>query len=91
MTHEHVERRKKSEQRVQYFLQTYHRHTTAPHVPRNTTDPVVTAEVEKYGLGRKRTLEAWYEFAGVDRISWNFTKNFCLKYASMRSPWPKEH
>jgi len=35
--------------------------------------------IEKYGLGKERTIEAYHEFAGIDLKNKIVTKNFCRK------------
>eukprot|EP00388_Colpodella_angusta_P031683 GDKK01023914.1.p1 GENE.GDKK01023914.1~~GDKK01023914.1.p1 ORF type:complete len:134 (-),score=0.01 GDKK01023914.1:50-451(-) len=41
----------------------------------------VTAEEEVYGLGVERSLEAYYEFAGVNPYTYAVTKDWCFTFA----------
>ena len=42
----------------------------------------IKENIEKYGLGTKRTLQAYYDFAGIDVANKTVSKNFCAKPAS---------
>jgi UDP-GlcNAc:polypeptide alpha-N-acetylglucosaminyltransferase len=77
-----------SQRRIQYLLDTHKRHTTERHVPRDTKEEAVLIELDKYGLGTNRTLDQWYEFAGINRYNWTFSKNFCEKYGGITMTWP---
>ena len=37
----------------------------------------VTDNIDKYGLGKKRTLQQFLDFAGIDSVNKKITKNFC--------------
>jgi len=37
----------------------------------------VKSNIEKYGLGKKRTLKQYFEFAGIDAANKKIFKNFC--------------
>jgi len=35
--------------------------------------------IDKYGLGKKRTIQQFYDFAGIDNVNKKIYKNFCPK------------
>ena len=39
----------------------------------------VTENIEHYGLGQKRTIQQFFEFAGIDPVNKTIYKNFCPK------------
>jgi hypothetical protein len=39
----------------------------------------VTENIEHYGLGKKRTIKEFFEFAGIDPVNKTIYKNFCPK------------
>jgi hypothetical protein len=39
----------------------------------------ISYNIDKYGLGKERTLEAYYDFAGIDLKKKRVYKNFCRK------------
>jgi len=39
----------------------------------------VTENIEHYGLGQKRTIQEFFEFAGIDPVNKTIYKNFCPK------------
>jgi hypothetical protein len=39
----------------------------------------VTENLEEYGLGKKRTIQEFFEFAGIDPVNKQIYKNFCPK------------
>jgi hypothetical protein len=39
----------------------------------------VTENIEHYGLGKKRTIQQFFEFAGIDPVNKTIYKNFCPK------------
>lgn len=40
----------------------------------------VKANIDKYGLGKKRSLKQFFEFAGIDAENKRIRKNFCPQY-----------
>ena len=70
-----------AERRIQWMLQTYHINTTNRHVPDDTKEEAVIVEADKYGLGTERTLLQYYEFAGIDRVKYKLTRDFCKEYS----------
>ena len=46
----------------------------------------VNENIEKYGLGTKRSLEEFYEFAGIDIKEKKFHKNFCETVENYEGP-----
>jgi hypothetical protein len=50
----------------------------------------VSHNIEKYGLGTKRTLKEYLEFAGIDTNNYKITKNFCKPFESDKSEYKKE-
>jgi len=73
--------RSASERRIQWMLGTYKINTTDRHVPVDTTEKAVVIEADKYGLGKERTLEEYYEFSGIDRVHYKLTRDFCKEYS----------
>ncbi|CBH09371.1 hypothetical protein, conserved [Trypanosoma brucei gambiense DAL972] len=71
--------RLRSRERIQCLLQTREKGQTVPKVPVNTTDPAVTIDVDRYGMGRVRTVENWYRFAGLDPVRYTFDGRWCGK------------
>ena len=41
--------------------------------------PHVTENIEHYGLGKKRTIKEFFDFAGIDPVNKTIYKNFCPK------------
>ena len=74
-------RKAAAERRIQRMLQTVHKGTNQRHVPDDSTEETVIADLDKYGLGTERTLAQYYEFAGIDRVNFKLTKNWCQKHS----------
>jgi len=72
-------RQNAAHRRIQRYLQTVAKGTNRRMVPDDDKDPVVTADQEKYGLGTNRTLAAWYDFAGVDKVNYKVEKKYCSR------------
>ena len=54
--------------RVQYILGATHPNTTVRIIPLDTTDQLITRELDKYGLGKERSIEEYWRFAKVDPV-----------------------
>ena len=81
----------KSQQRVQFLLQSFHVNTTIPIVSLDRATkkcPVCLLEVERYGLGTVRTKEAFYAFAGADPVAHTVT-SYCKTHGI--KPGPKKN
>jgi UDP-GlcNAc:polypeptide alpha-N-acetylglucosaminyltransferase len=59
---------RRSVERVQYVLGVTHTNTTNLVIPKNTTADYILIELDKYGLGNKRTMEEYWQFSGVDPV-----------------------
>jgi UDP-GlcNAc:polypeptide alpha-N-acetylglucosaminyltransferase len=75
------QKRDAAQRRIQWMLKTYKQNTTERFVPDDTKEEAVLIEADKYGLGKERTLEQYYEFAGIDRVHHTFTRDFCKEYS----------
>ena len=51
----------------------------------------VLNNIEKYGLGKKRSLEEYFDFAGIDIDNYKITKNFCKPFEKDGSIFKKEN
>nr|CCD13588.1 unnamed protein product [Trypanosoma congolense IL3000] len=71
--------RQKSRQRIQYLLQSRVKGTSTLLVPLNTTDPVVVVDKARYGMGRLRSVDAWYNFSGVNSVDYTVDGRWCGK------------
>lgn len=43
----------------------------------NNVPEYIKSNIEKYGMGTKRTLQQYFDFAGIDVANKKITKNFC--------------
>ena len=46
----------------------------------NNISTSVKSNLDKYGLGTKRSLQQFFDFAGIDTANKRITKNFCPQY-----------
>jgi len=67
---------RRSVQRVQFIIGAFHPNTTTPIIPRNTTEPHLIVELDRYGLGKTRTMEEYWQFSGSDPVK-RIVKNWC--------------
>jgi hypothetical protein len=63
--------------KVKHLMQ-MHDNKEAPAIP-----GYVGQNIDKYGMGTKRTLQQYYDFAGIDIANKKVTKNFCPKPATI--------
>ncbi|EAN99214.1 hypothetical protein C3747_32g174 [Trypanosoma cruzi] len=63
--------------RIQYFLRSRLMGVDVLRVPKNTQDPVVMIDADRYGTGRLRTVDEWYEFAGADPVRYTVDGRWC--------------
>jgi UDP-GlcNAc:polypeptide alpha-N-acetylglucosaminyltransferase len=70
-------KQKLSEQRVQYLLEVRQRGSTQHLISDDTTDTHIVTEAVKYGMGRQRSLDDFWTFAGLDTIKRVVTKDWC--------------
>eukprot|EP01062_Namystynia_karyoxenos_P003656 TRINITY_DN11308_c1_g1_i2.p1 TRINITY_DN11308_c1_g1~~TRINITY_DN11308_c1_g1_i2.p1 ORF type:complete len:485 (+),score=134.05 TRINITY_DN11308_c1_g1_i2:94-1548(+) len=79
-----------SERRIQHILGLTHRYTRRRIVPLDTQEAEVVADLPKCGLGRKRSLWQYWEFARIDPVvqSWQTFKTspWCLRYGPQARP-----
>jgi len=68
----------RSVKRVQYLLQSTVINTTTPIVPSDTKDDYILVELDKYGLGKIRTLEDYWKFSGADPVK-RTTTSWCSR------------
>ncbi|ESL12154.1 hypothetical protein TRSC58_00083 [Trypanosoma rangeli SC58] len=66
-----------SRRRIQYFLRARVKGVDVLRVPKNTQDPVVMVDADRYGTGRLRSVEEWYEFAGADPVRYALAGRWC--------------
>ena len=57
-----------SAKRIQYMLGSTKANTTERLVPLDTADRLVTRELDKYGMGKERSIEEYWRFAKVDPV-----------------------
>jgi hypothetical protein len=79
LPHDWVARRDKAHRRVQWYLGVTHNQTSDRLVPVNTTEAWVLKDNVKYGLGKERTLEEYWEYAGIDPVKRTVANKFCSK------------
>jgi UDP-GlcNAc:polypeptide alpha-N-acetylglucosaminyltransferase len=70
-----------AQRRIQFLLQTVHKGTDRRHVPDDTKEEAVLKDLDKYGLGKERTVAQWYEYSGVDKVNYKLTKNWCHSHS----------
>ncbi|CCW62890.1 unnamed protein product [Phytomonas sp. EM1] len=49
-------------------------------VPPSTREAVVLLDVDRYGMGKVRTVEQWYDYAGVDPVNYTVDGRWCGKH-----------
>eukprot|EP00760_Papus_ankaliazontas_P024992 PhM_4_TR244/c0_g1_i1/m.12367 len=59
---------RRSVERVQYMLGSFRENTNERIVPENTTAEHITVELDKYGLGKDRTMEEYWKFSLADPV-----------------------
>eukprot|EP00759_Apiculatamorpha_spiralis_P053389 PhF_6_TR617/c0_g1_i2/m.806 len=69
----------KSIQRVQYILGVTHANTTIPVIPPNTTEKHIIVEIDKYGLGKARPLQKYWETFNINPINRTMPSTWCDK------------
>lgn len=72
-------RQQAAQRRIQWYLQTVHKGTNTRHVAENTTETAVVIDRDKYALGKVRTLDEWYPFAGVDKVKQTTENKWCSR------------
>ncbi|KAG8344261.1 putative Glycosyltransferase (GlcNAc) [Trypanosoma vivax] len=68
---------RRTHKRVQFLLRSYLKGISVPRIPRETADPEVTVDVDRYGVGRARTVDDWYRFAGLDPVRYTVDGRWC--------------
>ncbi|RNF07357.1 UDP-GlcNAc:polypeptide N-acetylglucosaminyltransferase [Trypanosoma rangeli] len=66
-----------SRRRIQYLLRARVKGVDVLRVPKNTQDPVVMVDADRYGTGRLRSVEEWYKFAGADPVQYVLDGRWC--------------
>ncbi|KAH9593277.1 Glycosyltransferase [Trypanosoma melophagium] len=66
-----------SRKRIQYLLRSRVRGVDVLRVPRHTQLPVVVMDADRYGVGRARSVQEWYAFAGVDPVHYTVDGRWC--------------
>ena len=66
-----------SQRRVKYFLRSTNTQGVLL-VPPNTTEKAIIIDEDRYGLGSARSLQDYYDYAGIDPIARKFKKNWCV-------------
>ena len=65
-------------QRLHYFMQTYHNQTTKLLVDSATAHKKGVADSEDvYAPGNTRSVQAFYDYAGIGRSTWKVSDDFC--------------
>jgi UDP-GlcNAc:polypeptide alpha-N-acetylglucosaminyltransferase len=76
------QRRDAAQRRIQCILEIYKQNTNQLLVPKDTKEEAVTIELEKYGLGKDRSIDDWYKWVGMDRVKWTTQEEkFCKAYS----------
>ena len=70
-------KQRESVKRVQYILGATHPNTTVRIIPLDTTEQLITRELDKYGLGKERSIEEYWRFAKVDPVHRIAGMTFC--------------
>ncbi|KAG5512102.1 hypothetical protein JKF63_07567 [Porcisia hertigi] len=68
--------------RVRFFLQMHNLNDDRVRVPANTTNPFVVVDASRYGIGKQRTVEEWYRYAGANPITYELDGRWCGKDTS---------
>ena len=71
-------RQAQSVKRVQTILRSVKKGTQTLLAEESTLSSRARSELRKYGLGSSRSLAEWNEFAGVDPVAYQLTKNRCI-------------
>lgn len=66
-----------AEKRIQRFLQAVRKGTNTRLVEDDDPDETVQKDAVKYGLGRERTLDAYYAYAGINKSQYTVQPKFC--------------
>ncbi|RNF10312.1 UDP-GlcNAc:polypeptide N-acetylglucosaminyltransferase [Trypanosoma conorhini] len=66
-----------SRRRIQYFLRARVKGVDVLRIPKNSQEPVVMMDADRYGTGRLRSVEAWYKFAGADPVRYVLDGRWC--------------
>lgn len=66
-----------AQKRVQYFLKVKKMNSTEYLIDRNTKDPKIVREAEKYGPGKERTVEEFEQFAKINNKMRKAGHEFC--------------
>jgi UDP-GlcNAc:polypeptide alpha-N-acetylglucosaminyltransferase len=72
-----LSRQAAAQRRIQWYLATVKKNTNERMVPLDTSEASVVVERQTFGLGKARTLEAWYEYAGIDKVKQTVKKKWC--------------
>jgi UDP-GlcNAc:polypeptide alpha-N-acetylglucosaminyltransferase len=65
--------------RIQYLLNVTHKGTTNRVVPVDTKEEWVLKDLDKYGLGKERSLSEYYKWAGIDPVQRTIENRWCPK------------
>lgn len=79
LPHDWVTHRDRAMRRIQYLLKVTKEGTTERLIPADTKEEHVIADLDKYGLGKERTLEDYFKFAGIDPVKRTIENKFCPK------------
>nr|ACI16047.1 hypothetical protein [Bodo saltans] len=79
LPHDWVTHRDRAIRRIQFLLNATKDKTTERVVPADTQEEYVIVDLDKYGLGKSRTLAEYYEFAGLDHVNKKVENKFCPK------------
>lgn len=66
-----------SQHRVQYLLKARKLNSTEYLIPRDTKDPKILVEIDKFGIGKHRTVEQYEQYAMIDPIKYEANFAFC--------------
>lgn len=69
---------KETHNKYYYLLQQY---------SKDKVDPIYLTFIENYGMGSKRTLKDWFDFAGIDPISKKVQSRCKMKYNIQNKKW----
>jgi UDP-GlcNAc:polypeptide alpha-N-acetylglucosaminyltransferase len=70
-------RRDAAHKRIQRYLQTVKINTHVRMVSDDIKEPRVVLDYHKYGMGHARTLDQWYDYAGIDKVKQTLKAKFC--------------
>jgi hypothetical protein len=77
LPHDWIQRRDGAHRRIQWYLGVLKQGTDERLVPIDTKEESVLVDRDKYGLGKERTLEAYWKYAGVDMKARTVENKFC--------------